>query len=1289
MNLHKFIIVLFALTLTGLFPSDVIASHVAGGNMSYRCLGNSRYEITLEFRRDCRDPNPNTDFDDPALFSVFDGTNYQIIETLPNEGRYLVNFVDEDTLNFELKSDCNIFGRDLCVQTTTYKDTLVLPERSTGYIIAYQRCCRNNTLNNIVDPLNTGATYWVRLTGAALEQCNSSPVFEEWPNVFVCVNDTLRFNDSAIDIDGDSLVYFLCTPSAGGTDADPKPNPIENPPFPLVQFATGFSEGNMMGGSPISIDSETGQVLAVPDQIGQYVVGVCVRDYRDGVLLSEIRRDFELNVRVCGRAPVADFQPDFETRCDGLTINFDNTSTSNFLPPEDLASTWFFDWPNTTSVSNESNPAFTFPEPGRYDVLLRVNDGECTDSIIMSVGVSLPNDPTANFVFEPFDCDGNTVIQFQEMSTTSQSDTSHIWIVDHSGRTDTLFGLSPMLDIGFDQTINVKYEITTESGCNDILEQSIAIVTEPFRVEFIDKIICAGENAVIFSTDLSDVDVSITPSANVIDDGNGTFSVNNFTGTQDFEVFVSDDFCSAQDTVTISSASDPTFPLPDIVQCGLEDTISLNANGPDFYFYEWEGPTITDPNVVNPVASLLNNATYFVTISTSPGSLCRFNDTINVIVSDLPEFNILPFDQIIYCDGDSITLSLDDTFTQVDWTNELGELIGQGQTYDVNGLTSSVVITATATNENGCTSSNEVAINHIDLPIINFSSNTINTVCKGEDAILEVISSDSIVWTNIEGDILGTGTNITIDSIQEIQLVNVLAINEFGCMNSNSILIDLFPDPVIDFTPLDDIIICPEMRIPIGLMTNDSVTWFGPNGEILTTGQELLLGGIIGNISYSVEVVNEFGCSLRDTFNIIVDPSIVPEVDISILDSINICVDTDFFVSIESMDSITWLDLNGTVLQIGNEFEVTDVTDTLVYVISVVDEFGCELLDTFELLTYEGIDLQLDTEAMNDFYCEGESIEIIGYTNAESTITWYNADSIIFVGDTLSGYFPIGDVSIIAIAEDDFGCMSSDTFDLRESQTEGEIIGDDLICIDGLSTLNYIPEVDTDQFSIGWSPAEFIVEDNGLSVIVGPEMTTVFNAIYSNEDGCITEDDFTVEVTGFFDGILAFADPEEILLGESSELSTDQEDDLDYVWEPSESLDDASSATPIATPLETTTYMVTVTDENGCTESAQVTVNVIQPNCDESDIFVPNMFTPNGDMFNDNFKVESNFIKELELLIYNRLGEEVYRSNDINAAWDGTFDGKELPPDVFGYHLRIVCINDLEYMKQGNITLMK
>jgi gliding motility-associated-like protein len=127
----------------------------------------------------------------------------------------------------------------------------------------------------------------------------------------------------------------------------------------------------------------------------------------------------------------------------------------------------------------------------------------------------------------------------------------------------------------------------------------------------------------------------------------------------------------------------------------------------------------------------------------------------------------------------------------------------------------------------------------------------------------------------------------------------------------------------------------------------------------------------------------------------------------------------------------------------------------------------------------------------------------------------------------------------------------------------------------------------------------------------------------------------------------------------------------------------------IVSPTETTSYTVTVTDENGCTATDVVTVTVRKAQCDETDVYLPNAFSPNSDGVNDILYVRSNFIDDMELIIYNRWGQEVFRSKDQTVGWDGTFNGEPLPPDAYAYYLRALCINALEYRKQGNVNLLR
>ena len=113
-----------------------------------------------------------------------------------------------------------------------------------------------------------------------------------------------------------------------------------------------------------------------------------------------------------------------------------------------------------------------------------------------------------------------------------------------------------------------------------------------------------------------------------------------------------------------------------------------------------------------------------------------------------------------------------------------------------------------------------------------------------------------------------------------------------------------------------------------------------------------------------------------------------------------------------------------------------------------------------------------------------------------------------------------------------------------------------------------------------------------------------------------------------------------------------------FVWTPENTLDDPFSATPLASPLATTLYTVQVTDENGCESTGQVNVLV------QNVIFIPNLFTPNGDDSNDTFLVYGSGIATIDFQVYDLNGNRIYHTRNVEEAtllgWDGTYQGAEM-----------------------------
>ena len=350
------------------------ATHIVGGEITYRCLGMSRYEIVLTVYRDCYNGRPA--FDDPAIVGVYQ-TGPDLLFT-----KLLLAYDEStnDTLPVSLDNPCLVVPPDVCVHKATYRKTVMLPYIHKGYTIVYQRCCRNRLIRNIPDPLNTGISFMVKISGKAQLECNNAATFSNWPPVAICVHQPINFDHAANDVDGDSLRYRLCTPLNGPDSLTSAPNPPAGPPYEeLIWIDPPYNLSNLLGGVALSIDSITGLMTGIPNTIGNFVVGVCVDEFRDELLISTTRRDFQYNVADCGSPTAAFFVPDIV--CDTLQVYFENQSqfSEHFR--------WYFDWPDDLSQTTTStSPVYTFPDTGYYHVMLiAAPELPCSDTFLYQI----------------------------------------------------------------------------------------------------------------------------------------------------------------------------------------------------------------------------------------------------------------------------------------------------------------------------------------------------------------------------------------------------------------------------------------------------------------------------------------------------------------------------------------------------------------------------------------------------------------------------------------------------------------------------------------------------------------------------------------------------------------------------------------------------------------------------------------------------------------------------------------------------------------------------------------
>jgi len=141
-----------------------------------------------------------------------------------------------------------------------------------------------------------------------------------------------------------------------------------------------------------------------------------------------------------------------------------------------------------------------------------------------------------------------------------------------------------------------------------------------------------------------------------------------------------------------------------------------------------------------------------------------------------------------------------------------------------------------------------------------------------------------------------------------------------------------------------------------------------------------------------------------------------------------------------------------------------------------------------------------------------------------------------------------------------------------------------------------------------------------------------------------------------------------------------------YAWSPPDNLSDPSIADPVCDANDTTIYILTVTNQYGCTDTDTVVVRV-DGNC--GSIYVPNAFSPNGDLKNDVFGVMNRCLETLDLKVYNQWGNLVYETTDPNGRWDGNFDGSMSESGIYSYWFDGTLRDGTPVNGQGNFVLIR
>ncbi|MEZ4903128.1 MAG: gliding motility-associated C-terminal domain-containing protein [Spirosomataceae bacterium] len=376
------------------------ARHIIGGDISLIKRGTTNNDFTILLNLIYDDAIGVTD--DKAFVSIFRKSNNIRLQdfTLNRKLKQELPYTNARCIGHaEVSRITSVqYVAEISLTGSTYNDT-------EGYYLAWEECCRSGNIINIQNPSRVGLTFYAQVPPLTIQ--NSTPIFTTPEVQYVCIGKNFEADFGATDTDKDDLKYALVTPLIGSTDGSGTfPAKAKQGPYNRAQWISGFDSTQAIPGkNPLYIDSKTGKIVLNASQLGMFAFAVRCEEWRNGVKIGEIRREFVFNVVDCISTPpppanitIKQASPNvsFETKPNGHVISLELCQgDSALLKVDDEDPLWAYQWQKNGQYIKEANTTTLLVNQwGSYTVVKRFVQGcSIEDSTINTTTVGLKSTP--------------------------------------------------------------------------------------------------------------------------------------------------------------------------------------------------------------------------------------------------------------------------------------------------------------------------------------------------------------------------------------------------------------------------------------------------------------------------------------------------------------------------------------------------------------------------------------------------------------------------------------------------------------------------------------------------------------------------------------------------------------------------------------------------------------------------------------------------------------------------------------------------------------------------------
>ena len=859
---------------------------------------------------------------------------------------------------------------------------------------------------------------------------------------------------------------------------------------------------------------------------------------------------------------------------------------------------------------------------------------------------------------------------------------------------------NPMVTVSMDKTYTVT--ATDSNGCTFTDEVLVAVRDglDPGDKSN-DTTICAPETLTLFAEADSGVLITWYADADLMNELNtGTnLTVTPQTGRNVYYLEGIDTVCTTSyvDSVVIR-VLDFAVMLPDTVVVCLDEPTPLNPDpvSPEFDYSWTPSLGLDDPTSANPTATLTDDQIYRVDI-TDPVTGCTTRETVVVDVQFEP--TVQAGEDQIACPGDSVTLVAEVACANlVEWNLEDGTPIGTGPVVTTLPAAGTNIYIVSAISNSGAVAFDTVVVEVGGNPPVVADS---AFICAGQPGSINPGADPDYTYSWSPAGLLddpnAPNPQATLDADQVFM---VEAIDSNGCSYLDSVIVRIQPPATIDeITP--DTLVCAGDSATLRLVADprNTVTWtdaLPPAGTVL--GMEAILDIIPepGRNVYYVTVQDTVcGTSAQDSvvvtspdFSVTLPPDTVYSCDGAPV-GLHPMADTTFGYEWSPADQ-----LDDPFSGNPNAFVDSDQ----LFRVTITDPSGqCTYVDSTQVVNADLPVLSLQGDTV---LCALEPFTIGAQGPAGLNWSWSTERDFsneITTDSAVTIAAEVGDRTFYVRGMDPVtGCFGIDSIQVSYRPVMANLVVLDVACVDGDTVRVRVDNQDTTQnLTYLWSPEDLLV---GGDPLAGPQVTyrvegmVLAEVELANQFGCTAVRTTELQPLNLNDQLTLEVEDSLLLPGESTTVNVIGCDDCAYEWFQDSVLIEGETESSILVSPDESVEIAVVVSKDGCL-SDTLRINITVSACEAPFVFVPSGFTPNGDGMNDFVRVFGEIILEedFEFSIVARWGEEVYYSTDKDdQGWNGMYQGRELPPDVYAYVVRYRCAVDGElYLLKGNITLLR